>query len=443
MGSNAQIPTCPKGDWIRLNRILRQLAFKVFGPDSSPTFKAMALDYLQFNLDYENGSAEGRLQWNPDDGTLEFGMPGGEVNLQLGQEMLIRVTNGTGSQIDNGTPVYISGASGANIIVGPADASESVGVGFRTIAVATENIAAGQKGYVTTQGFVRDMDTSGFAAEGVPLYLAVGGGFASSPPAAPDVTVFMGIVTRKHGSEGAMYMTSLTTLPYFNNLSDVAITSLTDDDMIQYHAASKTWKNTRIIEGLLSLSAGVLTTGDLTALIAKLGGAVNHLAVSSGGILTMPGTSGIEKPHMHQSDSTTQSIADTAAAQVVTFDTDVHSDDITRTSSSRFTITKAGSYEVTISAVCDTTVAGKHLEMWLRKNGSDVADSNTRVHMPANSEVTLTVSFIELMAVDDYFEFWMWGDSTGARILATPVGTSPDRPAVPSIIMTVKYIASN
>ena len=36
---------------------------------------------------------EGLMYWNSDDGTLNLGMPGGNVNLQIGQEGLLRVRN--------------------------------------------------------------------------------------------------------------------------------------------------------------------------------------------------------------------------------------------------------------------------------------------------------------------------------------------------------------
>jgi hypothetical protein len=200
--------------------------------------------------------------------------------------------------------------------------------------------------------------------------------------------------------------------------------------MLQWDNAASVYRNTRALYGLLLIEAAQ----------AQFGGSINYSDFDTDGILTFNGLAGIDLPHLMQSDSTTQSIVDIAAEQLITFDTDVHAEGITRTSSSQFTINKLGTYEITISAICDTTVAGKHIEIWLKVNGSAVANSNTRIHMPANSEVTLSVSFLHEFAVDDYFELAMWGDNTGCRILATAAGTTPTRPAVPSIIMTTKYI---
>ena len=68
--------------------------------------------YIDFDLLYTDGNYEGRLQWNNEDGTLEYGLAGGNVNLQIGQEIVVRVTNKTGTDIPDGSAVYVSGAQG-------------------------------------------------------------------------------------------------------------------------------------------------------------------------------------------------------------------------------------------------------------------------------------------------------------------------------------------
>lgn len=196
--------------------------------------------YIQLDVDYSDGSVEGRIQWNQDDGTPEVGMPGGNVTGQILQEMIVRATNDTGSLITNGTPVYISDTAGKNVKVSPADADFDLGVGFRTFGVATEDIIAGQKGYVTTQGYVRDIDTTFAPAANMPAYLAVGGGFSTSPPAAPDVTIFVGVVTVRGSENGEMYVIQ-TSIPNLNSLSDVE-DSPTDGDILNWDNATKVWK---------------------------------------------------------------------------------------------------------------------------------------------------------------------------------------------------------
>jgi hypothetical protein len=116
---------------------------------------------------------------------------------------------------------------------------------------------------------------------------------------------------------------------------------------------------------------------------------------------------------------------------VITFDTDVHHKFIDRTSSSRFTITKRGSYLISFSGVT-TGVINERIEVWLRENGTDV----------------IAVTFIEHLNPGDYFEFWTWGSNTSnkwdytAAAAANP-GVTPARPACPSIIITCNYVSAD
>lgn len=148
-------------------------------------------------------------------------------------------------------------------------------------------------------------------------------------------------------------------------------------------------------------------------------------------------------PHLMQSDSTDQAIADVTAAQVITFDTDVHHHMITRTSSSRFTIQKTGSYLITFSGVT-LGVINEYIHIWLRINGSDVAASNTIYQYKSNNATTVVaVAFIEHFFEGDYFEFWTWGTNVGNKWDATAAGSTPTRPACPSIIITANFISAD
>jgi hypothetical protein len=185
-------------------------------------------------------TVEGVLSWSDELGTASLGMPGGNVSVQIGEEFVKRVTNVTGSTILNGTPVYISGSQGNNLTIAPADAEFELGVGFRTYAVATEDIEHNEKGYVTKDGVVRDINLSTYAA-GVPLYLAVGGGFTIMPPTSPDVTILIGVV-EKATADGELDV-GITSLPNLNSLSDVLITNLQDGQVLQWDDTVKVWKN--------------------------------------------------------------------------------------------------------------------------------------------------------------------------------------------------------
>jgi hypothetical protein len=161
------------------------------------------------------------------------------------------------------------------------------------------------------------------------------------------------------------------------------------------------------------------------------------------GNLSFNASGGIIVPHMMQSDLTDQAIANVSNAQVITFDTDNHHLGITKTSTSRFTIVYPGSYLIVFSGIA-IGVGGKIIEVWLKKNTAYVDNSNTRYQFKADSAPTvISMSFIELFAVGDYFEFWTWGNDVGNRWDYTAAGTNPTRPATPSIIMTCNYISKD
>jgi hypothetical protein len=160
------------------------------------------VDTVSFDLTWEDGSQEGRLQWNNDDGTLEVGLPGGNVNLQIGLESLMRVSNKSGATITNGTPVYVSGAQGSRPTVAPANASV-LSKSF-VCGVATEDIANNSNGYVATFGYVRDIDTSAWVA-GTKLYLAdIDGGLTNAIPDAPSEPMCVAVVLVSNTDSGVI-----------------------------------------------------------------------------------------------------------------------------------------------------------------------------------------------------------------------------------------------
>jgi hypothetical protein len=177
----------------------------------------------------------------------------------------------------------------------------------------------------------------------------------------------------------------------------------------------------------------------VNGIIAYFGDDTNHTEFEADGTIAFGGTAGIKLPHLLQMSTTTQPILSASDVQPVIFDTDVHHSMITVVSTSQFQIQKEGSYLIALSAIGDTSIAGQHMEMWLRKNGADVEESNTRIQLTQNTEHTLAVTYIEHFEANDTFEVWTWGESTNCRWLATASSTSPNRPATPSVIMTVSY----
>ncbi len=146
--------------------------------------------------------AEGLLQWNATDGTLDLGMSGGDVTMQLGQEMFAKVRNVSGSLIPNGTPVYTSGRTGNRPNIYPA--RSDVDSTSRIIGITTQDIASPSDGYVTTVGYVRQIKTDYTGAgnwgttwnQGDILYVSktVAGQLTNVEPSAPHHSDIVGTV---------------------------------------------------------------------------------------------------------------------------------------------------------------------------------------------------------------------------------------------------------
>ena len=196
------------------------------------------VDELQFNITFDDGCEEGRVTWNTEDGTLQYGMPGGEVCLQIGQEMLVRAKNDEGITINNCQAVWVSGALGSNILVQTPIAS-NVSEAPLTFGLATETITSPDLGFVTTFGFVRDCDTSDWGAGDV-LYLSPfeEGNLTNVRPTAPNTSVVIGIVVRSNNENGTIAVHPIVQ-QRLSFLSDVYPIGLTDASIFRYNSTSQ------------------------------------------------------------------------------------------------------------------------------------------------------------------------------------------------------------
>lgn len=174
--------------------------------------------------------SEGHLCWNDDDGTLNLGMAGGNVVLQVGQEALAYVKNTTANTILNGSIVAHTSAQDGRLIIQPFIADGSF-LPEEFLGIATENIAPGSLGYVNTFGYVRDIDTSTFNVGDV-LYASANtpGGLTTETPVSPNVKVVIGTVTSSSVT-GDIFVDKLITplasdVTYNNATSNLVATNL-------------------------------------------------------------------------------------------------------------------------------------------------------------------------------------------------------------------------
>jgi hypothetical protein len=144
--------------------------------------------------------------------------------------------------------------------------------------------------------------------------------------------------------------------------------------------------------------------------------------------------------------TTTQTAASANTAYAMTVDTTDYTNGCSVASSSRFTAASAGLYNVQFSAQLTSTDTSIHeVSIWLRKNGTDVAASNSMVSVPSshggtNGHLLPAWNFFIQLSASDYVEIMWSTTTTNISIEATGTQTSPTRPATPSVIVTMDRV---
>ena len=137
-------------------------------------------------------------------------------------------------------------------------------------------------------------------------------------------------------------------------------------------------------------------------------------------------------------DTTTQTAALANTAYAMTFNTtDLSAGVYIGSPTSRVYVDRPGVYNIQFSAQLDNTSGGDHLVwIWLRVNGTDVANTASEVRLKGNdAELVAAWNFLYNFKADDYFQL-MWAvGNTGVQIKAAAAAAPV--PAIPSVILTV------
>jgi len=157
----------------------------------------------------------------------------------------------------------------------------------------------------------------------------------------------------------------------------------------------------------------------------------------------------MNNPHGAFQDSTDQVAANTTTAYAVTFNTTDFANGVTMASGSRITVADAGIWNLQFSIQFkNTTNDGQDVDIWFRKNGTNIANSNSRFHPPPRkssgdpSHIIAALNFFVSMNSNDYIEIMWRTENTGVSIEHFDTSTSPTRPAVPSAIVTMSFVSN-
>ena len=157
----------------------------------------------------------------------------------------------------------------------------------------------------------------------------------------------------------------------------------------------------------------------------------------------------INNPYGAFQDSTDQTAANTTTAYAITFDTTDFSNGVTLSNSSRLNVSQAGIYNVQFSVQFkNTTNDTQDVDVWFRKNGTDIANSNSRFSLGPRkssgdpSHLIAAMNFFVSLAASDYVQIMWRPTDVGVSLEHFAADTSPTRPAVPSAIATLSFVSN-
>jgi len=182
-----------------------------------------------------------------------------------------------------GQAVYVSGASGANILVQKGD-NRNESTSSKILGLIAENLALNGQGYVVTEGILEGLDTN-TANEGDPVWLGINGeliyGLANKPYA-PEHLVFIGIVTRASSTVGSIFVKVQNGFE-LNEIHDVDLITTTpsDNEVLTYEFSTGLWKNKSVVSALgftpynATNPSGYITSSALTSYVPYTGATAN------------------------------------------------------------------------------------------------------------------------------------------------------------------------
>lgn len=208
---------------------------------SNYTISLDTLKRLHFRTDSTYTGGVGTMRWNLTDGTLDLGLLGGNVTLQLGQESVQRVKHADNSGLTEGKAVYIVGSSGDNLTVRYAQANTE-STSANTFGVMTESASGGDKAFCTTFGLVRNINTSNLT-EGGMVWLSkdTAGALTAVRPTAPNHGVEIGFCVRKHATAGVIFVTIQNGYE-LRELHDVYAPSPSNNQGLLWKSANSRWE---------------------------------------------------------------------------------------------------------------------------------------------------------------------------------------------------------
>ena len=154
------------------------------------------------------------------------------------------------------------------------------------------------------------------------------------------------------------------------------------------------------------------------------------------------GTAGSPGNYLNAYDTTTQFNAIANAVNIMRFNTVQATLGFIIQNGTQITAENIGVYNIQFSAqIVKTTGAVANIDIWLLKNGVNVAQTNTTYTVDVNSTQSVAAwNYFLNMNATDYFQLAWSSPNTNIQLFVETGLINPTRPDVPSIILTVQQV---
>ena len=158
---------------------------------------------------------------------------------------------------------------------------------------------------------------------------------------------------------------------------------------------------------------------------------------------------GLQVPYALLMSDQDQGSAGITSENIVTLNQVIFSDGIDVEDNSKIVFAYPGQYLVTARfQFANRGNAAQEFEIWAKNSGVNYPLSNTRFDIAARksgsiwSHVTANISGIFTVTNGEYLQFAWWSDGADMYIEHYAAGTSPTRPEIASVIVTVTFVSA-
>jgi len=162
------------------------------------------------------------------------------------------------------------------------------------------------------------------------------------------------------------------------------------------------------------------------------------------------GGAALQNPHALLMSDQDQESAGTTVANILTYNQPVITQGVEVRNSGEIWFDAPGQYLVTFSLqVSNRSNAVQEFEVWAAYNGTNYPLSNTRFDIPDRKDATTWAHVVPAISgiftvtnpSTEYLTIKWWASSTDVFLEHYAANTSPTRPAIPSVILTVNFVS--